>query len=79
MDPFKAEIRTVVLYNRRRVRHQTIEAIAKAQNGELIPVEPAELDSFHQISVYLPALEEIRAEYTIPDPKTGRVKQADKK
>ena len=38
--------RSVVLANKRRISPDTVEAIETAENGAVIPVDPAELDAF---------------------------------
>jgi len=40
------KFKTVILYNERRIRPQTIKAIEEAVDGALIPVDVSELDSF---------------------------------
>lgn len=43
-------IKSVMLYNVRRVRPQTLEAIANARDGDMIPVDPTEMDAFMQLT-----------------------------
>lgn len=45
-------MKSVVLVNRRRVRPQTLQAIEDAKDGEMVLVDPSELDSFQPIVIY---------------------------
>ena len=48
----KVEIKTVILFNKRRLRPQTIEAILAADDGTLIGVDPDELSSFLPLNIW---------------------------
>ena len=51
------QMKTVVLYNSRRVRPETVAAIRDAEDGDMIPVIPEELDSFMSMTFFQPELE----------------------
>ena len=61
-----SHIKPVVLYDRQRVRPQTILALAECKPGALIPVERSELEAFQSILVHVPddhpGLPELRAQ-----------------
>ena len=48
--------KTVILYNERRIRPQTLEAIQNAKDGDMIPVDVSEMSSFLPLVVHEPAL-----------------------
>jgi len=49
--------KTVVLYNERKIRPQTLEAIRNASDGEMIPVDISEMASFMPLVIHQPDLE----------------------
>ena len=49
--------KTVVLYNERKIRPQTLEAIRNASDGEMIPVDISEMASFMPLVIHEPTLE----------------------
>lgn len=50
-----ANVKTVVLYNRRQVRPETIAAIANSDHGDMIPVEAEEMACFLPLAIFIPA------------------------
>ena len=48
------KLKPVVLYDRQRVRPQTLLAMATAKPGALIPVERSELEAFQPLLVDVP-------------------------
>ena len=58
--------KTVILYDQRRIRPETLEAIETAMDGDMIPVDVSELQSFLPLVVHEPTLKESRK------PKKGR-------
>ena len=53
------EFKTVILYNKRRIRPETIEAIQQAQDGDMVGVDQSEIDSFLPLVVHAPALKKV--------------------
>lgn len=47
-------VKPVILYNRHKVRPETIYLIANAAPGALIPVEQTELDAFLYLQIDIP-------------------------
>lgn len=45
-------IKSVILYNKRSISVKTLEAIANAKDGDLIPVDPQEMNSFLQLTLF---------------------------
>lgn len=66
----KVNIKSVILYNKRRIRAQTLEDICSAKDGALIGVDPSELDSFMPIVFYVPDMEKALKEVRGPTPKS---------
>jgi hypothetical protein len=62
------EVKTVILYNRRRIRPETLKAIADAKDGEMIPCTPEELDSFDAVTIFTRSAQEAAVP---PKPKGG--------
>lgn len=54
-DTAPIALKTVVLYNQRKIRPQTLRAICDAAPGAMIPVDESELNSFMPLTVFLPA------------------------
>ena len=52
--------KTVILYDIRKIRPQTLEAIQNAKDGDMIPCDPSEMGSFLPLVVHEPALSEAR-------------------
>lgn len=50
-----AQVKTVILYNRRKVRPETLAAIANADHGDMIEVEPEEMTCFLPLAIFIPA------------------------
>ena len=51
--------KTIVLYNERRVRPQTLDAIRQAKDGDMIGCDPSEMDSFMPIVIYEPEVKRV--------------------
>jgi hypothetical protein len=49
-----ARIRTVILYERNKIRPETLLAIAESKDGALIPVEASELNAFMPLNIVIP-------------------------
>jgi hypothetical protein len=49
-----ARIRTVILYEKNKIRPETLLAISEAKDGELIPVEASELQAFLPLNIAIP-------------------------
>jgi hypothetical protein len=60
-------IRTVILYDCRKVQPGTLEKIAEARNGEFIPVEPDEFYGFTQLVIHDPEMKKA-VKRVKPDP-----------
>lgn len=52
-------MKTVILYNLRRIRPDTLEAIKNANDGDMIGVDQSELDSFMPLIVHMPEVERL--------------------
>ncbi len=52
--------KTVILYDIRKVRPATLEAIENARDGEMVPVDVSERSSFLPLVIHEPALREAR-------------------
>jgi hypothetical protein len=46
-------IKSIVLYNGRAIQPQTLEKILKARDGEMIPVDPQEMNAFLQLTLFM--------------------------
>jgi len=57
--------KTVILYDERRIRPQTLERIANAKDGEMIGCDVSELGSFVPLVVHEVSVEKLRK----PKPK----------
>jgi hypothetical protein len=64
-----AKVKTVILYNRFRVQPKTLQAIADAEDGELIEVDPSELGEFLPITVMSGQIDRIVKENAPKKPK----------
>ena len=67
------EFKTVILYDVRKIRPQTLTAIQEAKDGDMIGVDPSEMSSFLPLVVHSPEVERLRG------PKkanTGKSEQA---
>lgn len=53
------DFKTVILYDIRKIRPQTLEAIQGAKDGEMIPVDSSEMGSFLPLVVHAPAVKEL--------------------
>ena len=57
-------VKTIMLYNNRKFRPQTVDAIEAALNGDkdcvCIPVDVSELNSFTQLTVMTPIVKTLR-------------------
>ncbi len=75
------KIKTIHLYDLRRVRPTTLEAICNAKDGDFVPVESAELNSFLTIQVgegQMERMYEERTKQPMPKKKAGAKKAAAK-
>ena len=52
--------KTVILYNERKIRPQTLDAIQNAKDGEMVPCDISEMDSFLPLVVHEPGIEKAR-------------------
>lgn len=52
--------KTVILYDVRRIRPETLDRIQNAGDGEMIPVDVSEMQSFMPLVIHEPALKELR-------------------
>ena len=52
------DFKTVILYNMRRIRPETLEAIRSAKDGDMVGVDQSEIDQFLPLVVHAPALAE---------------------
>lgn len=71
------KVKTVHLYDVRRIRHTLIEAIRDAEDGEFVPAERSELDSFVTLQVLEGEMEHMYKERTgtpMPKKKAARKK-----
>lgn len=59
--------KTVILYNERRIRPQTIEAIKNAKDGDMIPVDVSEMGSFLPLVVHEPSLVKQKAKALVDE------------
>jgi len=59
--------KTVILYDMRRIRPQTLDAIESARDGELIPVDVSEIQSFLPLVIHEPSLREVRKPKKVSD------------
>lgn len=50
--------KTVILYDVRRIRPETLDRIQKANDGDMIPVDVSEMASFMPLVIHAPALKE---------------------
>ena len=62
-------IKSVILYDIRRIRPQTLEAILEAPEGAMIAVDPSELDAFTPLTFFIPDVKKIYKEKTTYKPK----------
>ena len=62
------KVKTVLLYDVRKVRPQTLQAFCDAQEGECIPVERGELDSFMPVTLLYGEAERMFKEKTGQSP-----------
>ena len=51
--------KTVILYNVRRIRPETLTAISEAQDGDMVPVDQSEIDQFLPLVVHMPEVERV--------------------
>ena len=51
--------KTVILYNVRRIRPETLTAISEAQDGDMVPVDQSEIDQFLPIVIHQPEIERV--------------------
>lgn len=61
--------KTVLLYNRRRVQPDTMQAILDAEEGAMIPVDPGELDHFLQLVIFERAVAKATGQKKTPKEK----------
>ena len=47
-------VKSVMLYNKNRLRPQTLDAISNAKDMEWIPVDPSELDQVQHLIIFEP-------------------------
>jgi len=52
--------KTVILYDIRKIRPATLDAIENARDGEMIPVDVSEMGSFLPLVIHEPTLREAR-------------------
>ncbi len=62
------QMKTVILFDKRRVSHETLEAIAEARDGAIIPVERDEFNGIQMLHLFLPDLNALVADVTAPKP-----------
>ncbi len=62
------QMKTVILFDKRRVSHETLEAIAEARDGAIIPVERDEFNGIQMLHLFLPDLATLVEEVTAPKP-----------
>ena len=51
--------KTVILYNARRIRPETLTAIREAKDGDMVPVDQSEIDQFLPLVVHMPEVERV--------------------
>lgn len=47
-------LKSVILYDKRRMQPDTLKAILEAEDGAMIAVDPSELDAFTALTFYIP-------------------------
>jgi len=52
--------KTVILYDVRKIRPQTLEAIQNAKDGDMIGCDISEMNSFLPLVVHAPSIESVR-------------------
>lgn len=53
-------IKTVVLYNIRRIQPETVEKIANAKDGEWVGVEPDEFSAIQELHIFMPEIAKVK-------------------
>ena len=62
--------KTVILYNVRRIRPETLEAIRDAKDGDMVAVDQSEIDQFLPLVVHAPEIARVSSP-TKPAVKTS--------
>jgi hypothetical protein len=52
--------KTVILYDVRKIRPQTLEAIQNAKDGDMIACDTSEMNSFLPLVVHEPSIDRVR-------------------
>ena len=58
----QVKLKSILLYDKRRVRPETIEAIRTARDGSLIGVMPDEMAHFQQLIFFEPEVQRVKEE-----------------
>ena len=57
-----ATVKTILLYNRRRLQPATINAIAAAKDGDMIEVDESEIGQIDVITIFSGEVDRVRGE-----------------
>ncbi len=60
MSSHPVRIKTLILYNKRRLQPETIDALATAKDGAWMGLEPDEFNAIQQLHIFVPEIQKMQ-------------------